>query len=93
MTSTTNHGEAHELSILRTTDGDTDASSRNELAQQIAQCDDCLAYVSQTIETLTSVAGKRRTKHLTALDELMDDVMVLRAGVNTPRRQLVPAGD
>lgn len=91
--SSTTHGEEHEIQILRTADSDPDASSNDELAQQIAKCDDCLAYVAQTIETLTSVAGRRRTAHLSALDELMNDAVVLRAGMSGPPRQLVPAGD
>jgi len=94
------HGEDHEIRILRAADQpadlDTDADSdysANELAQQVAKCDDCVAYVAQTMETLTTVAGKRRTAHLTALDALLDDVMVLRAGLNVPQRQRVPAGE
>lgn len=86
----TTHVDQHEINILRAADGDGDDDSRAALAKQIAQCDDCLAYVAQTVETLTSVAGKRRTAHLEALDQLLDEVMVVRAGLTAPRR--VPAG-
>lgn|GEM_PF-4134456 len=85
------HADDHETQILRAADGDGDDSSRAAVAKQIAQCDDCLAYVAQTIETLSRVAGKKRAAHVAALDKLLDEVMIVRAGLGAQRRR-VPAG-
>lgn len=92
---TTSHSAEHEIRILRNADGDTDAGSNATIAEQVAACDDCLSYVAQTIETLTAIAGDKATRHVSVLDHLMDDVMVLRAraGVRAMRRERVPAGE
>jgi hypothetical protein len=82
------HPVAHEVKVLSVAfaDGEQD---RARLAQQLAECDDCLAYAFQTIDDLSALHTIARSRAATTLsprlgaiarlDALLDDVMVLRA--------------
>ncbi len=87
------HPVAHEVKILSAAfaEGEQD---RARLAQQLTDCDDCLAYAFQTIDDLSALHTIARSRAATTLsprldaiarlDAILDDVMVLRAQMPDP---------
>ena len=93
------HSEAHELRILRAA-FDEDAGDRAELAEQVAGCDECLAYAMKVIDEVLALHALAKSRQAAAvpprlrsvqrLDELLDDVMVLRS--HRPQGPSGPSG-